>query len=440
MASINSVASITISSSSRQPTRAGFGLPLVLTYHTVFPEKIRFYSDLPSMEADGFALDSEAYLAAQAIFSQNPSCARIAVGRKNAAVSFTSVLTILSADTGAHIRLKAIDDTGTVNQIDYTVPAASTTTTVATAVELLLEAVPGFATSSSGADITVAATTPSTGFKPKLYDFENCGAHETTADSDYDDELTLVASVDSSWFFIVTDTASPANAAKIAAWALSHDKMYFVATQSNLELDGTGTLGSDLKALTNVNAVVMFHENVHEYAGAAWVGMGAPRDPGSITWANKALLGVTAKELSATAETFLTADNINTYQPIAGLGATRPGVTAGGEWIDVVHGIYALKAAIQEAVWTVLANADKVPFTDAGLDMISGAILGAMKRFEGSQQQPGLLIPGSSKVQMPLAKDISAADKRARRLVGVGFSANFAGAVHFVSLVGRLTY
>lgn len=438
MASINSVVSVQIRANSRNPTRAGFGTPLILTYHTVFAEKWRVYTSLAAMTADGFTSTSSAYRMAQALTDQNPSVRSWIVGRKDTAPVFTQDVTITSAVEGAHVRFKIIDSAGVVQQIDHTIGAAATTTTVATAVELLVEAIAGVTSTSAAAVVTVGADTA--GFKPYIYDVENCYVVETTADSDYDDELSALELLDNSWYFVLTDSESKANVDKVAAWVLSRTKLYFVSTQSGAELAGTGTLGFDLKALTNGRTVLIYGFNAHEHIGARWVGAGAPEDPGSITWALKALRGATAKDLTPTQETNLEADNINHYQSIAGLGSTRPGKVASGEWIDVVHGIDAMTAAIQEAVWTVMANAKKIPFTEAGLDLIASAILGAMKRFEGSNENPGLLVPGSSQVTMPNIDDISETDKRNRRLTGVSFYAKFAGAVHFVEIVGTLEY
>lgn len=439
MASLSSIVNITISSNSRQATGPGFGIPLVLAYHTVFPEKFRIYSSLAGLESDGFALNSEVYLLASALMTQDPTVERIVVGRMNAAPAFTQVLTILSAVQGSHIRFKAIDSAGVVQQIDYTVGAAATTTTVATAVELLVEAIAGFDSTATGAAITITSGT--TGFKPKMYDFENCSVHETTADADYDDELSAISALNNSWFFIVADSTSPANVAKIAAWALSHDKMYFYSTQSDIEAAGGGsTAAAALKASANSNVVTLFSQDEHEYNGARWCARGAAKPPGGFNWANKELKGGTAREITETVMSALEANNVNTYSLIANLGATRTGVTASGEWIDVVHGLYAMKSEIQLAIWTMLANADQIPFTDAGLDMIAGAILSVMRKYEGDVNSPGLLIPGSSKVVMPKASDISATDKRTRRLNGVTFSANFASAINWVTLRGAVTY
>jgi len=98
-----------------------------------------------------------------------------------------------------------------------------------------------------------------------------------------------------------------------------------------------------------------------------------------------------------------------------------------------------LLAAVQEAVYTVFVNSDKVPYTEAGLDIVKYNILAAMQRFEGTADVPGLLTPGTSAVIMPTIASISNADKLARRLTGVRFTAELAGAIQGATLVGSLS-
>lgn len=445
MASINSVVSIQIAANSRTPSVPGFGTPLVLTYHVVFPELYRDYTDLLGMETDGFSQGSNAYRMAAAVWGQNPTVPSIRVGRVATAPAFSQDLTITSAVEGQHIRAKVIDSTGAVQQLDYTILASATTTTVATAFEALVEAVTGVSSAPSAAVITITPAS-ATGYSPFLYDIENATIVDTTpVQAAYTAALSALELAGNDFYFIVPDVSSDANVLPMAAWALArkntNPKLLFVSTQSSAELDGTGTLGATLKGLSNDRTVILYTPNPQEYGAAAWTGKGGPKVPGSATWANKELAGVVVSSLSATQEGNLTTDNINNYQLIANLGATRPGVVTSGEWIDVVHGVDALKADIQASVWTVIANSDKVPYTDAGLDLIASAILAALKRFEGTDpNQTGLLVRGSSKVIMPSAASISAADKRNRILRNVRFSALFEGAVHAVQLVGTLTY
>jgi hypothetical protein len=150
----------------------------------------------------------------------------------------------------------------------------------------------------------------------------------------------------------------------------------------------------------------------------------------------KSLTSVTPKALSATQKAALEADSVNHYQTVKGYNITRKGVVTSGEFIDIIHGIDALEADIQESVFGLLANSAKVPFTAGGLDLVANAILGALKRFEGEQ---ALLVPNTSVVLMPELSAVSTADKAARRLTGVRFSATLGGAIHYVSITGTLS-
>jgi hypothetical protein len=437
MADLDSIVSVSITADSATPTRAGFGIPLLMSYHTRWTDSYRSYTALSEMTADGFVTYDHAYLMAAAVFRANPTVEYVIVGRMTSAPAYTSVLTITDATEGNHIKVSVIDPTsGTVTAIDYTILAAATTTTVATAVEALIEAVTGVTSSASVADITV--TPAAAGKKVFMYGLTGCKLVETTADAGYDTALTALQLENDDWYFILIDSNSQANVNDVAAFALASTKMFFITTESSYELDGTGTLGSTIKALSNTHAVLLYTPNAHEFGAATWVGVGAPQTPGSITWAFQTLPGVTARTLTNTQKLALEADNTNHYQTIAGISITRPGVTLEGEWIDVIHGIDALTMRIKEDVFGLLASG-RVPFTQKGMDLVHSTILAALRAFEGTTEEPGLIAVGTSQVIMPVFSSISASDKANRRLVGIRFSGTLAGAIHFVSVVGTLS-
>lgn len=439
MAEIDTIVQVSITANSKTPSRQGFGTPLVLTYHTRFAENYRVYTDLAGMTSDGFTSYDDAYRKAKAVFAQNPTVTSLVVGRLPAAPAFTSVLTVTSAVEGQHVKAKVIAPaTGTITELDYTIPAAATLTTVATAFELLVDAVAGVDSTSSVAAITVTPTVA--GRKVHIFDLVNATLEDTTADAGYDDELSALQVDNDDWYFVTIDSASEANIDSVATWVLGQKKLFFANVHNSSELAGTGTIGADLKASGNNRTALLFTFNSHEMAAEAWVGVGAPKAPGSITWANKALVGITAKTLTATQMTNLATDNINHYTPVTSTTLmTRDGMTPDGDFIDIRHGIDALERDIKESVLALIAQADKVPFTASGLDLISNAILGACKRFEGTQEVPGLIAIGTSKVLMPTLASINPADKAARRLTGVRFSGDLAGAIHYVSIVGTLS-
>jgi hypothetical protein len=439
MAELDTIVNVNITADSTSVSQAGFGTPLVLSYHTVFADRYKIYTSLAEMSEDGFATYDHAYRMAKAAFDQDPTVEQVVVGRLPAAPSFSTRLTMTSAVQGVHIKFKVIQPaTGTVTQIDYTIGSSETTTTVATAVELLTEAVTGVDSTSSTSTVTLTPTVA--GRRVFVYDLENCTVLETTADAGYDTELTaLELEPDLDFYFITTDSSSTANVADVAAWTLSRKKLYFAALQNSGLLDNTDTVASDLLALANDRTVILYSKNAHEFADVAWTAVIGCQTPGSITAALKTLIGVTVSSLNTTQKTNLENDNVNHYMAVKNRKVTRKGKVVGGEWIDIRHGIDALEARIQETVFDLLADSSKVPFTEAGFQLISAAIEAACQAFVGTDNEPGMLVAGSIKVIMPKLSTISDTDKNNRELKGVRFSALLSGAIHYVEIRGTLT-
>lgn len=440
---INDIVQVDITANTVSPTRLGFGTPLVFAYHTRFADAWRAYSSISEMYDDGFRSYDDAYRMAARIFAQNPSVPQIIVGRKPTAPAFSTELTITSAVQGQHVQLKVVQPTtGVVTQIDYTIGAAATTTTVATAVELLIEAVTGVASASSGAVITI--TPEVAGRKVHVYDLVNCTAEDVTADAGYADELSDFQLENDDWYFLLIDSNSEANVLDVASWTESNDSpKLFLADLHNTtgaNFASTTDIGAQLELDGYMRTASLFTFDSDDFAADGWVGKGATYTPGFATWANKPIVGATPKALTTSQKNALIANNVNYFITIRGRNMTQLGKVANGEFIDIVHGIDALTADIQESVLAVIADADKVPFNKAGFTVIEGAIMGALKRFEAPEGSGiGLLNAGSSVVVMPDPESISLSDRQNRRLTGVKFTATLAGAVHFVSIKGTLS-
>lgn len=83
MAEISSIIRVNITAGTRSVTQAGFGVPLILSEHSEFAGRIKFYSSLSGV-TDDFATTDPEYLAAQFMFTQDRRPARIAIGRIDA--------------------------------------------------------------------------------------------------------------------------------------------------------------------------------------------------------------------------------------------------------------------------------------------------------------------------------------------------------------------
>lgn len=80
--SLQEIVNVTITKDTAAVTRAGFGVPMVLSYFTQFAERTRTYTSLDGLAADGFGTSNFAYKAMQAIFSQNPKVTSVVLGRR----------------------------------------------------------------------------------------------------------------------------------------------------------------------------------------------------------------------------------------------------------------------------------------------------------------------------------------------------------------------
>lgn len=434
MTSLNDVVAVTITANTRNPTQQGFGTPFFLSYHTRFsPDRVRTYADLAEMSSDGFVNTDTAYRMAEAAFAQNPRPEVVKIGRLPLPPAYTQTITITSAVEGETVSFEYQHPTSrTWTELSYTILPAETTTTVATAVELLIEAIAGVSSSSSAEVITVTPATP--GGKIYFRNLQNCTLKDTTTDANYDDELTAVETIDNDFYFIAIDSSSEANNDLVAAWTETRTKMFVFHNSDYAEKAGTGTQFSDLETLGYDRTVGVFADSAAEYAQCAAIGRAAPKNPGSITWKFGAGDGVTAVTLTTTQESNLIGNNANYYTEVAGITYFTEGVTASGEFVDIIHGIDWLTARIQERVFSVLVNSDKIPYTNAGVNTIKSAILAVLKQ----AVDRGFLVANTLTVTAPNVADVDPADKAARLLPDVKFGADLAGAIHKVSITGTL--
>lgn len=172
---------------------------------------------------------------------------------------------------------------------------------------------------------------------------------------------------------------------------------------------------------------------------AAWLGRMLPTVPGEATWAHKTLSGVTAAALTAEQRENLTAKGVNQYVEASGVSTTRWGTTATGEYLDVIHGIDWLEQNLQEAILRLLVSQPKVGYTDAGIAQVESQVRAQLMR----AQAMGIIAPDSLEapgfaITVPPLYDTDVADRAARLLQGVRFTARLAGAVHKTVIRGAV--
>lgn len=259
------------------------------------------------------------------------------------------------------------------------------------------------------------------------------------ADADWAAALNAVQIASQDWYgFMIIPDGTPATDFKAAAdWAETQVKLYSIgSTDANiLDAAATSDIAYILKGLGYERSFVSYHATAAEYLEAAWLGECLPFDPGSQTWAYKTLAGVTADSLTSAQRTAALAKNANVYTTTAGVSITERGQVASGEWIDVIRGLDWLQARLQEEIFLNLVNKRKIPYDDSGITLIGSLVTGVCSE----AARKGILQADSIIVTTPKYATIPQADRLARNLPDVTFSALLLGAIQTVQINGTVT-
>lgn len=113
---LDDIVNVQITAQTQTVSQPGFGIPLILGINKTWNDYARTYSSLRSVGND-FTSNQPEYIAAQAVFSQNPSPKGIVIGRRQCDVATLNILTPLAAKTY----------TVTVNNLDATVDSSTLT-------------------------------------------------------------------------------------------------------------------------------------------------------------------------------------------------------------------------------------------------------------------------------------------------------------------------
>lgn len=342
-----------------QPTSVAFGVPLIASQFatnktTVAFTRIRKYTDLASLVADGWVTSDAVYKAAAAILSQSPSVKFFYVGRKDSGdAAWGAALDAINAEADGWYGLSVIP-VGTV-----------------------------------------------------------------TAD------------------IIVEQLA-------VAAWVETQTKLCVLQTaDATVPTNGITTdAASRISALVRNRTGVIYHPVAGEYADAAWLGNMLTKDPGSANWAykdisNAGVATVTPDALTPAAKSVIWGKFCNTFSSVAGIRVTERGLNAHGSYgyLDVQMGVDWIYANLQTEIFTALATNDKIPYTDDGI----AAIVGIVKAVLAKAAAKNIIVGSTIVVTAPLYSEIETADKSARNLPNVKFSARLAGAINTVTIAGTVS-
>lgn len=445
------IANISISLATTAVSRKGFGTPIFIGSHRAFNERVRTYSSITAATAD-LLTGSDELQAATAFFSQNPAPQFIKIGRREADV-------ILTPDA------PATDDvfTITVSDTDGDLVAVSVTAIVTDTEEDIVDGIKAAIDGDPNVSVHVTTTKNGTGsattltLSPTLTadTFSISGLAKLTdtytSTEVAGDALSAIEAVDNDFYFITAHDHTETFVLAMAAAVEARSKLYFTSNQDQAGLvaladPAVDTLGKLFELNYFRTAAIYHHEADTKFTECAFVGRGAPEDPGSITWANQQLAGVSTSsdssglDISATQQINLVAREVNFIQNVGGVDITRQGRVSGGEWIDVIRSRDLLEARLTEAYQNQLINAPKIPYTDSGINSLRSTASSVLSRYVTTETNPNILEENDPfTLDFPRARDVSFADKAARTFNG-SFTARLAGAIHIVTVNGTLTY
>lgn len=442
MPTISDHISVSVLSGTQGITQAGFGTLGICGYHERWAgDEVRTYTSLEAMEEDGFAgtgPSSGPYLEAQGALAQNPRIRRFKIGQRATAPTQITRITPEPQGEGHVHRLTVRDTADTANggSVEYVEQLADTATDIATALQALLAALTTDATivddtgSITVTGVTAGIWTSITGATRSLT------IEDETVDAGIAADLSAMEAFDGDFYGVAIDSMAATEIAAAAAWTEARDKLGFFQTRDTAAPDvgESGDVMSTLQAAGYKNCAILYSEDALQAAGSRALGMGLSRIVGSFTWKFKSLNGLTASDLTDSQFSAIKSKNGNYYVATAGVNMMGEGVTPSGQFIDVTRTIHKTKARVAEAIFGLLVRAEKVDFTNSGVEEIALAGLGAIQRME----RDGAYVVGSSRYEVLRVEDMDANDVANRIVRGLKYFTTLRGAVHEVALTVRV--
>ena len=262
--------------------------------------------------------------------------------------------------------------------------------------------------------------------------------------------MAAIRAENDDWYGFSDVAHAKADLLPAAAWAEANEKLFLaLVPEAEAPTSATTDSGTALKTGNYYRTAWFYHPVATEFPEVATAARCFTILPGGETWANKRISAVTSPALTETAASFIFGKNGNTFEAFTGTNSiTQNGKVAGGEWIDVIRFRDWLCQEIRNRVFLALVNADKVPYTDAGIAVVRQAMIGALDlgvRRRGIAE-PTVDVDNNNRVipsyttSVPARSQVSSNDVANRILRDVKFTARLAAAIHAVEIRGELTY
>jgi hypothetical protein len=426
MTVLTDIIEINISRETAAVAQTNFNVPLFVSAHTKFAERARSYSSLLAV-ANDFAPTDTAYIAAQRLFGQTLTPAQIVIGRR---LVPSSTVNISSATTGTYTL--TIDDV----PFTYVATGSPTTITIAAGIKTAYNVTPitgVTVTDNLDGTLTVASAV---GYSLKVT--ANMSYSNAPSTESWVDVINAITVVNNTWYAVMIESHVDADILAVAGQIEGMKKVFATSSQDpTIKTTATTDVFSKLQALGYQRTFGLYSATADaQYPEAAWVGYQLQEQPGSNTWAYKALSGVTVSSLSDTESKNIQTKAGTTYETVGGLNSTIGAKMFGGEWIDVMIFVDWLEQRMKERLWSRMVNSKKIPYTAAGAAIIEAEI---RAQLNDGIRVGGLAPSPAPTVEVPDVLSMSTNTRAQRIFEGITFEARLAGAIHFVKIAGTVT-
>lgn len=264
-------------------------------------------------------------------------------------------------------------------------------------------------------------------------------------DADMTATLDACKNEDNDWYGLMTVERNQTDDLAASAWAQSNKKIFGVADDdSNIIASGDTTSTPKLMFDNSRDRSFALYSGQADggendpFGEAAVFGIWMPQQPGSYSVMYKTLSGVVADVLDTSEIGYAAEKFCNTYHEVGGVQIVDGGWVSYStvNYIDIMVFVDWLQARMTERIFSRLVNLAKIPFTDAGIDLIVSEVKGQL---QDGIDAGGLAADPAPVVEAPLAKDVSTTDKGNRLLPDITFTATLAGAIHKTQIRGVVT-
>ena len=426
MTVLTDIIEINISRETAAVAQTNFNVPLFISAHTRFAERARTYSSLTAVGED-FKPTDTAYIAAQKLFGQALTPAQIVIGRRLVPSSTVNVSTV---GVGTY--------TLTINDVAFSFVATGGSTAITIAAGLkaayLVTPITGVTvTDNLDGSLTVASAI---GYSLEVT--TNMSQANSPSVESWVTTINEITVVNNTWYAVMIESHLDADILTVAGQIEGMKKVFATSSSaSGIKTTGTTDVFAQLEALGYQRTFGVFSATADtQFPECAWVGYQLQEQPGSNTWAYKALAGVTVSTLSETESQNIQNKSGSTYENVGGLNSTVGAKMFGGEFIDVMIFVDWLEQRMKERLWSRMVNSKKIPYTAAGAAIIEAEI---RAQLNDGIRAGGLAPSPAPKVNVPDVLSLPQNSRAQRIFEGITFEARLAGAIHFVKIKGTVT-